>query len=356
MHLEWYDRPIVATIRCMQDRKRELENLIERYSSGRLTDIERAHLTSWLQELDVAEACAIDVAEVEKQMKEKIDARLRTSEPANQIKHPSWQFLVRIAATVIVCFSFAWYILEANRGDEPQHRQVVGVVKTAVKSIQMTCTVSQDSLILLQDGSKVHLLANSSITWMQPFSQGQRAIQLQGKAFFEVAHDTSRPFTVLADNILTTALGTSFWVIQETKNAKPKVRLVTGRVSIKERDGDGKETLLAYLSPGQTWKAAVVQPRKEQVLKLEQTITEESVPTALVFHHKPLAEVMPALASFYKTTILFSSSEVAGLSFYGTYTAENNIGQILQTICIANDLELQFNAETNTYTIVKNSQ
>lgn len=340
----------------MQDRKTELENLIEGYSSGRLTDMEHAHLMQWLGKLDVAEDYTIDVDEIERRMKEKIDARLRSSEPANQINHPSWQFLVRIAATVIICFSFAWYILEANRVDEPQHRQAVGLVKTADGSIQMTCTVAQDSLILLQDGSKVRLLANSTLTWKQPFTQGQRAIQLQGKAFFEVAHDTSRPFTVLADNILTTALGTSFWVIQETKNTKPKVRLVTGRVSIKERDGDGKETLLAYLSPGQTWKAAVVQPKKEQVLKLEKTITEEIVPTTLVFHHKPLAEVMPALASFYKTTILFSSSEVAGVSFYGTYTAENNIGQILQTICIANDLELQFNAETNTYTIVKNSQ
>lgn len=339
----------------MQERKRELEKLIERYSSGQLTDVERAHLMQWLQELDVADEYTFDRDGAQKRMKEKIDARLLTTDAAIGIKHPSWQFFGKIAAIVLFCLSFAWYLLEGNRIEDSQQRQSVGVKKISVKSTRITCTVSRDSLILLQDGSKVRLLANSTMTWMQPFPHDQRAIQLQGKAFFEVAHDKSRPFTVLAHNILTTALGTSFWVIQETKSAKPKVRLITGKVSIKERRENGEEKLLAYLTPGQTWKEKVAQLRKEQVLKPEK-LTEETVPTTLVFHHKPLAEVLPALASFYQITILFSSNEVSGLSFYGTYTPENDVAQILQTICLANDLELKFNAETNTYTIRKNSQ
>jgi len=339
----------------MQERKRELENLIERYSSGRLTDIERAHLTRWLQDLDVADGDLLDLEVANLQIKKKIDARLLPDETDLKIKHPSWPFFIRLAALVLICLSFSWYLLDASWVEEPRQRQSTGIAKTTLKSTRMICTVSRDSLILLQDGSKVRLLAKSTMTWMQPFPHDQRAIQLQGKAFFEVAHDKMRPFTVLAGNILTTALGTSFWVIQHTKNAKPNVRLITGRVSIKERDGDGKETLLAYLTPGQIWKETTAQLKKDPTHKTEKPI-ELPVPNALVFYNKPLTEVLPTLALAYHTTIQFSSDEVSGLTLYGTYTRESDIAKILQTICLANDLELQFNAETNTYTIKKNSQ
>lgn len=336
----------------MQGKKRELENLIERYSTGKLTDTERAHLMQWMQELDVNKAEQVDMDLASNRMKEKIDARLLPAETEVESQQLSWQFFAKLAALVLFCFSFSWYLMEWDPVDRTQQRQFTKAAEIAVKSTRMTCSVSQDSLISLEDGSRVRLLAHSSLTWVQPFPKGQRAIQLEGKAFFEVAHDPSRPFTVLAGNILTTALGTSFWVTQETKNATPRVRLISGKVSIKERSENGSERLLAYLSPGQIWRAPTAQPKKEPVAKSEKP-PERVLPTLLTFQHKPLKEVLPALASFYRTSILFSEEEVAELSLYGTYTQENDIAQILQTICIANDLRLEFNAEKNTYRIVK---
>ncbi len=352
--MEWYDCRIAATIGCMQQEKRELERLIEKYISGQITDVERAHLMQWLRDLDVAAGSSLDGDAAKLRMKERIDARLLPAETAVRRAPVAWKPLLKIVAAALLCFSFAWYLWEDRPGEEPVQTISAVVNRTPVRPGRMSCTVLRDSTLILEDGSKVRLLAHSTLTWMQPFPQGQRAIQLQGKAFFEVAHDTARPFTVLAGNILTTALGTSFWVSQETKDAKPEVRLITGRVSIKERDQNGKERLLAYLTPGQTWNEPAVQPKKEPFSKMQKPV-EEVIQTSLVFHHKPLAEVLPAIASFYRTSILFSADQVSGLSFYGTYTRENDVGQILQTICLANDLELRFNNETNTYTIIKNS-
>jgi len=346
----------------MQDKKRELEKLIERYSTGKLTDAERAHLMQWLQELDVNEeyrfdneGYGFDMEAANRRMKERIDARLLSTQTDVQSRPLSWQFVAKIAALVLFCFSFAWYLSADNSGGSSKQKRVAAIVKSLPMPTQMTCTVAQDSIIALEDGSRVRLLAHSTLTWIQPFPKEKRAIQLQGKAFFEVAHDKSRPFTVLAGNILTTALGTSFWVMQDTKNAKPRVRLITGKVSIKERNKNGDERLLAYLTPGETWQAPALQLRRIQVTKSEKPV-EQVIPATLEFQHKPLTEVLPALASYYHTSIVFSADEVAGLSLYGTYTQENDIAQILQTICLANDLELKVNTETNTYTIVKNSQ
>lgn len=260
--MQWYDHPIVATIGCMQDRKTELEKLIEKYSSGQLTDGERTHLIHWLHELDVSEEDIPDMKRAQNRMKEKIDARLLNIETTTKITHPSWLLLTKIAALVLFCFSFGWYLLDRNIAGDTKRRQPVKVEKTLDKSKMMTYSVVRDSVILLNDGSKVRLLANSTISLIQPFQNNRRIVQLQGRAFFEVTHDKLRPFTVVSDNILITALGTSFGVMQARKNAKPSVHLITGRVSIKERDENGKERHLAYLTPGQIWRGKVVEPEK----------------------------------------------------------------------------------------------
>jgi ferric-dicitrate binding protein FerR (iron transport regulator) len=338
----------------MQDRKRELEELINKYGQGRITDLERAHLMQWMLELDLSKENKIDKDQSYHKMKEQIDARLLLSEENTQKDSRSWQLWGQVAAVLLSCLSLGWYLLERDRIDEPQKVEYSTIAESLVKPIKMICTVSNDSLVLLEDGTRVHLLANSTMTWIQPFPEDRRTIQLQGKAFFEVAHDHDRPFTVLASNILTTALGTSFWVVQDNKSAKPKIRLVTGRVSIKEKTANGEEHLLAFLTPGQTWKeaaASTIQHDRHPAVKGK--IEEAVVSDTLIFHHKPLEEVLPSLASLYHTTIRFSSKEVSGLSFYGTYTKDDDIAQILQTICNANDLELTFNSTANTYAITK---
>lgn len=357
MHFAWYDPLVIATIGCMQDRKRELEELINKYVQRRITDLERAHLMQWMRELDLSKENKIDKDQSYHKMKEQIDARLLLREADVKKDKRSWQLWGQVAAVLISFLSLGWYLLERYRIDEPLKVEYSTISESLVKPIKMVCTVSNDSLVLLEDGTRVHLLANSTMTWTQPFPDDRRAIQLQGKAFFEVAHDHDRPFTVQASNILTTALGTSFWVVQDSKMAKPKIRLVTGRVSIKEKTANGEEHFLAFLTPGQTWKETVALVRQyDRHPAVEGEIADAAVRDTLTFHHKPLEEVLPALASLYHTTIRFSSKEVSGLSFYGTYTKDDDIAQILQTICMANDLELTFNAATNTYAIIKTSQ
>lgn len=336
----------------MQNRKKELEELIQKYLIGSITDVEREHLMKWMDDLELSSENHLEFDLEGSQMKKQIDARLVSTDTGNKIQTWSWIQLCEVAAVVLCCLSFGWYLLRGSQVEEPEKTNYVTTKKTRVEPTKMICTVSRDSIVLLEDGTKVHLLANSTMTWSQPFPREGRAIQLQGKAFFEVAHDKSRPFTVLTGNILTTALGTSFWILQENRAAKPKVRLVTGRVSVKERTENGGERLLVYLTPGQTWNE-VEAPRRAESFVPKNKPLESIVADTLVFHHKPLIEVLPALASFYHTTILFPLEEINGLSFYGTYAQDNNITEILQTICIANDLELSFNSATNTYTIKK---
>jgi ferric-dicitrate binding protein FerR (iron transport regulator) len=87
------------------------------------------------------------------------------------------------------------------------------------------------SNMTLQDGSKVILNSGSSLRYIKNFEEDQRVLELVGEAFFEVAKDSKRPFTVRTGQITTTALGTSF-NIKAYQNEKMDISLLTGLVEV----------------------------------------------------------------------------------------------------------------------------
>ncbi|MBE1529758.1 transmembrane sensor [Sphingopyxis sp. OAS728] len=106
----------------------------------------------------------------------------------------------------------------------------------------------------LADGTKVILTDGAKIETQ--FTTGRRVVILtSGSARFEVAHDASRPFTVIAGRSETTALGTVFEV--DLRNGPPRVRLVSGRVEVRSSGGGAA----LRLEPGQSAEVPAEGPK-----------------------------------------------------------------------------------------------
>ena len=96
------------------------------------------------------------------------------------------------------------------------------------------------SQYILSDGTKISLNCNSTITYAKVFRGDHRDVKLDGEAFFEVAKDKSKPFTVTANGIKTTVLGTKFNV-SAYKNLKHiSVALLEGKVEVQTAEGRDK--------------------------------------------------------------------------------------------------------------------
>lgn len=78
-----------------------------------------------------------------------------------------------------------------------------------------------------------------------------RLVQLEGEAFFEVATDSLKPFIVMAGEVQTTVLGTSFNVQAFSKNDKIKVALIEGKVKVAIRTNSVDNQQATILSPGE---------------------------------------------------------------------------------------------------------
>jgi transmembrane sensor len=145
-----------------------------------------------------------------------------------------------VAAAVVTTLHFFTAAVEdpapavvAERQTQPAIVQPAAVTPPlqAVAQQQVYETaVGEQSTVRLSDGSSVTLNTDSSIEVR--YDEVQRAVlMLRGEVFFEVAHDTARPFRVRARDRLLEAVGTAFNVrLGPTDDVKMMV--TEGKVSV----------------------------------------------------------------------------------------------------------------------------
>ena len=147
----------------------------------------------------------------------------------------------------------AWYrkIFTGSRQRWAVGIAIGGLVAASAVVWKMTAptyetTIGRQIVAQLPDGTQVRL--NTDTALIVRFKNGVRRVDLaRGQAFFDVAHDPSHPFIVVAGDTEVRAIGTRFDVRREDGGAK--VVLAQGRVAVTER-GDRPSSWT--LVPGQT--------------------------------------------------------------------------------------------------------
>ncbi len=103
-------------------------------------------------------------------------------------------------------------------------------------------------LMVLQDGTKVWLNTGSKLRFPNSFHSAERAVELTGEAYFEVAQHAEKPFVVHSGDKAIRVLGTSFNVNAYTDEPQTNVTLLDGAVKVYQQ----QDSLL--LKPGQQAK------------------------------------------------------------------------------------------------------
>ncbi len=133
--------------------------------------------------------------------------------------------LAKIAACVLFVIGMAYFIYQYKYPESP----APGVV---YEQVVKESPIGQKTTVFLSDGSKVMLNAGSRLTFTKPFQPDKRGVNLEGEAFFEVARDSLRPFQVFANEVTTTALGTSFNIAAYPESNDMKISLAMGKVKV----------------------------------------------------------------------------------------------------------------------------
>ena len=135
-----------------------------------------------------------------------------------------------IAASLLVVCSFAIMVLGGNGAKPPQ-------------MVQVATAIGGRKQVDLTDGSQITL--NTASTMRASVADGRRRVWLdRGEAFFDVAHDANRPFTVFAGDSKVTVLGTKFSIRRDGDTTI--VTVAQGRVRVEdlEADDDQRATVI----------------------------------------------------------------------------------------------------------------
>ncbi|HMF70149.1 MAG TPA: FecR domain-containing protein [Flavitalea sp.] len=282
-----------------------------------------------------------------------------------------------VAASVLLAIGW-WSSLSQNTKNAEPLTVTTVAVKEADKAAvtrRLSNETKVDKQYFLQDGTEIRLAPNSEISFREPFESDKRDIRLTGSAFFHVAKDKTKPFTVFSGGISTTALGTSFTVTAFKNSNKIRVTLHEGKIVVKgvEQLKDKlKESF--YLVPGEEFvfeknKAGVMtsamvvssRPLEGKAIISDRrsgnhVIDNPSIPkfskgSWYMFNNQSLADVLEQLKAMYKTEIIYSKNDVAKIYFIGTFNKTDSLEGVLRQIVIANGLKLS--KENNQFIISK---
>ena len=129
--------------------------------------------------------------------------------------------LYRVAAALLILIGIGSALLYMNNKDLFSSKIVVATTEDQ-KNLEVT----------LPDGSIIFLNRNTQVTYSRNFGERERSVALTGEAYFEVARDESKPFTVEAGKARVKVLGTTFNVRASDQDSPVEVFVRTGKVLV----------------------------------------------------------------------------------------------------------------------------
>ena len=253
---------------------------------------------------------------------------------------------IKIAAAALVVLTGTLVLynsLSTKPATTVAGKPVVTQQPVVVNMVIRKNTKPGEDTLTLPDNSVVLLTPGSSIRYQEHFEAHARNIQLQGRALFEVTHDSSKPFTVTANGFATTALGTRF-IVDGTRHVV-SIRLLKGKIVVNATRDAGMALQKVYLTPGQELRINTITKHFDRIIpgsnQLSNRLSDSDNGTALSFEKTSLAVVFERLSKYYKTSILYDKAEVQSLSFTGDFNAADELDLALKVICNINHLSFK---------------
>ena len=205
------------------------------------------------------------------------------------------------AAAVLVLLLAGWWLFRAPQEAGPQMLEAYNP-----KGVR--------SQIVLPDGSKVWLSADSRLRYPAVFADSKRDIHLEGEAFFDVAPNPSRPFEVHLQKGSVRVLGTSFNIRSYDKDALVTTSVATGKVAFLGDNTTANNVLT-------TGRKAVYNKETHEVelMDTDPLLDKGWIEGTLVFRSENLESVALTLERYYGKKIVFLDDKPRTFRFTGTF-------------------------------------
>ena len=287
------------------------KELIEKYFDGNITDAKIKELSDWikndrhLQNWWEEEFSKSD-AGINPVLRDKLFARIKEQtqgkeetqgkETPRTIRMNPWKWAAAIVLPICIAF-FTYYLVDSS--------QTVGApfIVKADKGDKAT--------IELPDGTNVVLNSASQLSYLNNFGENVRRVQLNGEAYFKVAHDEKRAFIVQVGDLEVKVLGTSFNVSAYEDAKDVTVVLLEGKVGVYA------QKISHIMKPGDKIEYNKA-THKITATQVHPTDYIEWTKGNMYFEKESLENIMKTLSRIYDVEIRFDSNKLPNEYFTGT--------------------------------------
>ncbi|WP_186758734.1 FecR domain-containing protein [Echinicola salinicaeni] len=223
----------------------------------------------------------------------KINVEVRNKSRKGSLREMWWP-VTKVAASIALIGLLA--VLVYQQINHP----VEQALQEELKVFSRHTGPGQKMKLRLPDQTFVVLNANSTISYQSDFGRKDRKVSLEGEAFFEITPDTQRPFKVMTNDVVTTALGTAFNAY--SRNNQVKVALTEGKIKV-ETSGETNGLNSVVIQPGKMVYSTGTEDLGLNVKDFDARKVTAWKEGRIRFKSKPLKHVVRDLQKWYGINI-----------------------------------------------------
>ena len=200
--------------------------------------------------------------------------------------------------------------------------------------------------LVLSDGTKVWLNADSKLVYPSEFRDSVRIVKLTGEAYFEVKTDPANPFIVHTERQDIRVLGTAFNVQAYPEESTTRTTLVDGAVQVNTKE---KQLRLKQGQEAVLTKDGALSLRSEA--DIEQAIAWKE--GYFRFDYTDIYEIMRRLSRWYDVEVKYERG-LGHQEFLAFIDRDNNISEVLGML--EETGEIRFAIDGHTVMVMKGKE
>jgi ferric-dicitrate binding protein FerR (iron transport regulator) len=244
----------------------------------------------------------------------------------------------RYASVIAITVAATWALMK--------YTSLMGIgTSPAVAYEELTTPAGQRVMVKLHDETIVWLNARSTLRYPTSFAGGERKIELDGEAYFEVAPNKEQPFVVSTERLDIKALGTRFNVSAYKGQDKFSASLLNGSVKIYNK---GNETDAMFLKPSEYAELEGNRLIKNTFSNLDFLLWKDGI---YAFDNIEFADIMHKMEWYYDVKVDVHNRKLNNYKFSGKIRHRDGLESVLRTLQKVYHFSFVKDDELNTITI-----
>ncbi len=317
--------------------------LYHKYLSGRASkeeiDLLLRHYELFDSEPDGLELLSnLEKVVIRDEIEAEISQRISASEKSGVLlnnKRTLWITGLTVAASILIFFALSFF--------------QDTIKQTAAEPVVSKLTREKENrLIRLPDGSTVIISPGSKLNYPSSFDGlSKREVYLDGQAYFDIKHNSLKPFVIYTGKLKTTVLGTAFNINAWADSDDITVTVARGKVKVE----DINNNTLGVLTPNRQIKYDKVNTKSIEKAVQSTEYLKWKEEEDLLLSDVSVAEAAELLEDRYKVKIAISDNQIKSKRFTTIVRKGEELDRILHSISEFNNASYNYDKDKNSVVI-----